>query len=159
VTEPNNWEPEPTLPEPDYHNHAHIMDPTEHNHNTNCEYNANDVNWGTNETYQPQWSSCFEMVCQRSDAPWQIVNKKKEKEVKMETTSSIQSGFVAAQGSVPVKSEQKRKLEAENLSVSVKKRKTAQMIIVSNNSSSPPGLIGDGDDYSCAYDALLTILY
>ena len=40
-----------------------------------------------------------------TDAPWQIINKKKEKEVKIETTS-IQSGFVAAKGSVPVKSEQ-----------------------------------------------------
>ena len=58
-----------------------------------------------------------------TDAPWQIVDKKREKEVKMETTSSIQSGFVAAKGSVPVKSEQKQKLEAENLSVSIKKTK------------------------------------
>jgi hypothetical protein len=33
------------------------------------------------------------------------------------------------------------------------------MIIASNNSSSPAGLIWDGDNYSCAYDALLTILY
>jgi hypothetical protein len=35
--------------------------------------------------------------------PWQIIEKKKEKEVKIETTS-MQSGFVAAKGSVPVKS-------------------------------------------------------
>src|ERR1700683_3863023 len=33
------------------------------------------------------------------------------------------------------------------------------MIIVSDNSSSPAGLIWDGDIYSCAHDALLTILY
>jgi hypothetical protein len=33
------------------------------------------------------------------------------------------------------------------------------MIIASDNSSSPAGLIWDGDNYSCAYDALLTILY
>jgi hypothetical protein len=45
-----------------------------------------------------------------------------KKEVKIETTG-IQSGFVAAKGSVPVKSEQKQKLEAENLSVSIKKTK------------------------------------
>jgi hypothetical protein len=57
-----------------------------------------------------------------TDAPWQIIDKKKEKEVKMETTSSIQSGFVAAKGSVPIKSEQKQKLgEAKSLSASVKK--------------------------------------
>src|ERR1700683_4842610 len=33
------------------------------------------------------------------------------------------------------------------------------MTIASNNSSSPAGLIWDGDNYSCAYDALLPILY
>ena len=94
-----------------------------------------------------------------TDAPWQIIDKKKKKEVKIETTS-IHSGFVAAKGSVPVKSEKKRKLEElENLSASAKKTKAAQMIIVSDNSSSPAGLIWDEDNYSCAYDALLTILY
>ena len=33
------------------------------------------------------------------------------------------------------------------------------MIITSDNSFSPAGLIWDGGNYSCAYDALLTILY
>jgi hypothetical protein len=41
-----------------------------------------------------------------TDAPWQIIDKKKKKEVKIET-ASIQSGFVAAKGSVPVKSGKK----------------------------------------------------
>ena len=31
--------------------------------------------------------------------------------------------------------------------------------MTSGNSSSPDGLIWDGDNYSCAYDALLRILY
>jgi hypothetical protein len=94
-----------------------------------------------------------------TDAPWQIIDKKKKKEVLIETTS-IQSGFVAAEGSIPVKSGKKRKLEeAENLSASVKKTKAAQMIVASDNPSSPDGLIWDGDNYSCAYDALLTISY
>jgi hypothetical protein len=55
-TEPDHWEPEPTLSEPDYHNYAHVTDPTEHNHNANCEYDADDANLRANETYQPQWS-------------------------------------------------------------------------------------------------------
>ena len=94
-----------------------------------------------------------------TDAPWQIIDKKKKKEVLIETTS-IQSGFVAAEGSISVKSGKKRKLEAaENLSAIVKKTKAAQMIVASDNPSSPDGLIWDGDNYSCAYDALLTILY
>jgi len=33
------------------------------------------------------------------------------------------------------------------------------LIITSDNSSSPAGLIWDGNNYSCAYDALFTILY
>ena len=94
-----------------------------------------------------------------TDASWQIIDKKKKREVKIET-ASIQSGFVAAEGSIPVKSGKKRKLEeAESLNASVKKTKAAQMIVTSNNPSSPDGLIWDGDNYSCAYDALLTILY
>jgi len=55
-TEPDHWEPEPTPSEPDYHNYAHVTDPTEQNHNTNCEYNANDANWGANKTHQLQQS-------------------------------------------------------------------------------------------------------
>ena len=62
------------------------------------------------------------MVCQRSNAPWQIIDKKKKKEVKIKTTS-IQSGFVAVKGSVPVKSRKKQKLaKAENLSVHANKK-------------------------------------
>jgi hypothetical protein len=94
-----------------------------------------------------------------TDAPWQIIDKKKKREVKIET-ASIQSGFVAAKGSVPVESGKKRKLdEPENLSDNAKKTKAAPMVMASDNSSSPDGLIWDGDNYSCAYDALLTILY
>ena len=37
--------------------------------------------------------------------------------------------------------------------------KKQRQLRASNNSSSPDGLIWDGDNYSCAYDALLTILY
>ena len=41
-----------------------------------------------------------------TDAPWQIIDKKKKKEVNIEPTS-IQSGFVAAKGSVSAKSGKK----------------------------------------------------
>src|ERR1700692_3500762 len=93
-----------------------------------------------------------------TDAPWHIIDKKKKKEVELET-SKIHSGFVAAQGSVPVKSGKKRKLEeADDLSASAKKTKAAQMTMASDGVS-PSGLTWDGDDYSCAYDALFTILY
>ena len=61
---------------------------------------------------------------------------------------------------MPVKSGKKRKLEeAENLGASTKKTKAAQIVMASNDSSSPSGLIWDGDNYSCAYDSLFTVLY
>ena len=94
-----------------------------------------------------------------TDAPWQIIDKKKLKEVKIETIS-IQSVFVAAKGREPVELGKKRKLEGpENLSASAKKTKAAQMVISYEDPSSPSGLIWDGDNYSCAYGALLMILY
>jgi hypothetical protein len=100
-----------------------------------------------------------------TNAPWQIIDKKKKKEAETETavevkTTNIQPGLVAAKGSVPIKSGKKRRLEeAENLSTSTKKTKAAQIIMASNDSSTPFGLIWDGDNYSCAYDALFTVLY
>jgi hypothetical protein len=63
-----------------------------------------------------------------TDAPWWIIDKKKTKESKIETTN-IQSGFVAAKGSVPVKFGEKRKPEeAEDLGANAKKSKAAQII-------------------------------
>jgi len=74
--------------------------------------------------------------------------RKRSKKFEIET-SKIQSGSVAAKGSVPVKSGKKRELEeSENLSANTKKTKAAQMII-SSNESSPSGLIWDGYNYSC----------
>jgi len=51
-----------------------------------------------------------------TDAPWQIIDKKKKKGAGSKTaaeveTTNIQLGFVAAKGSVPVNSGKKRKLE------------------------------------------------
>ena len=43
-----------------------------------------------------------------TDAPWQIIDKKKKREAMIET-ASIQSGFIAAKGSLPVKAEKKSK--------------------------------------------------
>src|ERR1700723_3482107 len=103
-----------------------------------------------------------------TDAPWQIIvkkqtNKKKKKTGDIEDEDDapkIQSVFVAAKGSVPVNSSKKRKVEdEENFSKSTKKTKTAQIIMASTDSSSPSGLIWNGENYSCAYDALFTILF
>src|SRR6202790_3123844 len=102
-----------------------------------------------------------------TDAPWQIIEKKQANKKKAKADAEVaddapevQSGFVAAQGSVPVDSSKNRKVEDdESASASIKKTKTAQMIMPSADSSSPSGLIWDGKDYSCAYDALFTVLF
>ena len=41
----------------------------------------------------------------------------------------------------------------------IKQRQKIQIAIATNNSSSPSGLVWDGDNYSCAYDVLFTVLY
>ena len=64
-----------------------------------------------------------------TDAPWQIIDKKKKKEIGNKTadevkTTNIQHGFVAAKGSVPLKSGKKQNYEgAENMSESNEKNK------------------------------------
>ena len=40
-----------------------------------------------------------------------------------------------------------------------KQRQEIQIAIAANNSSSPSGLVWDGDNHSCAYDVLFTVLY
>jgi hypothetical protein len=99
-----------------------------------------------------------------TDATWQIIESKKKQKAKDAVTevenTNIQSVFVAAKGSVPVMASKKQKLEDhEHLSSGTKKTKTAQILIASGDSSSPAGLIWDGGNYSCAYDALFTVFY
>jgi hypothetical protein len=48
------------------------------------------------------------LALENGHAPWQIIDQKKKKEVKIKT-KSIQSGFVAKKGSVPIKSEKQVK--------------------------------------------------
>jgi hypothetical protein len=98
-----------------------------------------------------------------TDASWQIIEKKgkqkKENKLKSEIeTPDLQSGFIAAKGSVPVKSS-KRKPEDEGLNPSDKKHKTSQIMVSSPDPSSPVGLRWDGQNYSCAYDAFFVVLY
>ena len=99
-----------------------------------------------------------------TDASWQIIEKKgkqkKENKLKAEVeTLDLQSGFVAAKGSVPVKSSKKRKSEDERLNPSDKKHKISQIMVSSPDPSSPVGLRWDGQNYSCAYDAFFVVLY
>ena len=101
------------------------------------------------------------MVCQRStlsavtDAPWQIISKDKKNKVVKDNPQRVQTFFVPAKGSVPVNT--KCKSANEETSGTFKKQRTLSSHDTS--ASSPAGLLWDGDDYSCAYDALITVLY
>jgi len=100
------------------------------------------------------------MLAVVTDSPWQIVHKidkDNSKQPKVNKSSLI--NFVPAEGSVPVTL--KRKLDEDvNDEISdvpvLKKKKIATDVI--EDVQGPLGLLWDGDNYSCAYDALLTIL-
>jgi hypothetical protein len=95
-----------------------------------------------------------------TDTPWQLVkkseyvNKNKSVSSKSDTT-----GFVAAKGTVPVvvdSSFKKRKLDDDDTNKVSKKFKTSEDSIA--KSCEPQGFIWDNQNYSCAYDSVLTIL-
>jgi hypothetical protein len=105
-----------------------------------------------------KWSSKdpFELLAKVVDSPWQILDKSKEKPKKGGTTKSTLI-YVPAVGSISLPITKKHKLITQE-KPPMKKPK----LMNSNNietPSSPLGLIWDGDDYSCAYDALFTIFY
>jgi hypothetical protein len=93
-----------------------------------------------------------------TDSPWQIIKSdgadKIVSEKKSKNNAKSISSFIPAQGSIALSSK-KRKLDAENPENSSKKSRT----VYHSDASSPAGLIWDGDNYSCAYDALYVILY
>jgi hypothetical protein len=113
------------------------------------------------------------------DSPWQILKKtsKMDKIENQNTHSNQISSFIVAQGSVSISSN-KRKLNEIDLENSTKKQKTStsskkrpldedsseksskrRRTTTTSELYSPVGLIWDGENYSCAYDALYTILY
>ena len=89
-----------------------------------------------------------------TDAPWQIISKDKKGVVK-DDSEGAQTSFVPAKGSIPVNI--KWKSADKETSGTLKKQRTLRSHDAS--ASSPAGLLWDGDDYSCAYDILITVLY
>jgi hypothetical protein len=94
-----------------------------------------------------------------TDSPWQLSDKEKTK-IKGTAKLKATTNFVPAQGSTiitPQPTAKKRKLEDdcnENGNVTSKIPRTSRSRTVR-----PKGLIWDGDNYSCAYDALFTVLF
>ena len=90
-----------------------------------------------------------------TDASWQMISKDKKKKVVENDSEEAQTSFVPAKGSIPVNV--KYKLANEETSGTFKEQRTLRSH--STSASSPAGLLWDGEDYSCAYDALITVLY
>jgi len=87
-----------------------------------------------------------------TDAPWQMISKDKNNKVVKDDSEKVQTSFVPAKGSVPVNMKHKSANKE-----TFKKQRT--LTYHDTSASSPAGLLWDGDDYSCAYDALITVLY
>ena len=94
-----------------------------------------------------------------TDTPWQLVKNNKYGKNQRSTLASKSNttGFVAANGSVPVGHTQKRKLDHDDTDKIPRKMiKMSEDIL--DDLQGPKGFIWDGENYSCAYDSLLTIL-
>lgn len=124
------------------------------------------IKWGKHDP--------FETLLEVEDSTWQIIRRsQKNISAKVETAKSNITGFVAAKGTIPAKvnsdpaplsskgntmTGKKRKLEeTDNEGASALKRQR-----IEHGPADVPGPVGfmwDGDNYSCAYDALLSILH
>jgi len=93
-----------------------------------------------------------------TDSPWQILQKTDKNESKQfKIKKSNITNFVPAEGSVPVILKRKLDDDDENLPV-LKKTKIMTVAVNDDQGQGPLGLIWDGENYSCAYDAVFTIL-
>ena len=84
-----------------------------------------------------------------------MISKDKNNKAVKDDSEKVQTSFVPAKGSVPVN--MKHKSANQETFETFKKQRT----LTSHDTfaSSPAGLLWDGDDYSCAYDAPITVLY
>src|SRR6204780_1543095 len=90
-----------------------------------------------------------------TDTPWQMISKDKKNKVVKDEAKGAQTSFMPAKGNIPFNI--KCKLANEETSGTSKKQRTLRYH--DTPASSPAGLLWYGDDYSCAYDALITVLY
>jgi hypothetical protein len=90
-----------------------------------------------------------------TDTPWQLV--KHNNKNKSASTKSNVTGFVAAKGTASVASK-KHKLDDNDTEQVNKKIKMSEEDNTESHGSGPLGLIWDGQNYSCAYDSVMTIL-
>ena len=101
----------------------------------------------------------LDMLDATTDSPWQIVKGKKcNKEGITVSDRSNTTGFVIAKGTVPVTSaSRKRRLDDDNIDQTSKRIKVSESF--DYELQEPRGFIWDSENYSCAYDSLMTILF
>ena len=101
-----------------------------------------------------------------TDTPWQIVKNIRNNRKTVPNFISDSIGFVTAKGSVPVGNApkvEKRKLDTDVVvQRSVKKVKVEddapENLVLVEETDGPQGFIWDAENYSCAYDSVMTIL-
>jgi hypothetical protein len=99
-----------------------------------------------------KWSQTdpLDLVSVVDDSLWQLVNKN----IKQKQPAHVVTSFIPAKGS-ELLNDRKHKLEPSIQSPAKKARATQGFSSI----ISPTGLIWDNDNYSCAYDSLLVILF
>jgi len=95
-----------------------------------------------------------------TDSPWQIIQKGKQKGNASTDKPTNNIGFVAARGTIPVTvTASKRPLDVDDNRTEVIKAKRAKLSEETiTKDQGPLGFVWDGENYSCAYDSVLTIL-
>ena len=105
-----------------------------------------------------RWSAKDPLVLDSAiNSPWQIIDKHKGS-----TGSPLRkdnTSYVPAKGSQTLKQQQMHAFDDVDDDSTSKKQKISASSSAINNIEGPTGLIWDGDNYSCAYDSLLVILY
>ena len=92
-----------------------------------------------------------------TDTPWQIL-KSDRKKFKSKGRSDT-TGFVVAEGTVPVdQTPLSKKRKSDHSDVDQVRKRVKRFGNDPGRSQGPQGLIWDGENYSCAYDSVLTVL-
>ena len=104
------------------------------------------IQWSDNKPYP---------IIHTTDSPWKIIDKKKIGA----TSEEIAINTQPAEGSIPVSNSKKRKLdESDDKNVGVAKKLKLSVQDIPDYLHSPIGPKWDPENYSCAYDAMFSIL-
>jgi hypothetical protein len=100
-----------------------------------------------------------------TDTPWQIIDKKdqpnkgKDSGIQISPKVSDTHNFIISKGTITNSKSEKHKLAEDDDETALQKKKFKVSSSSDNTQTSPVGLSWDSKDWSCAYDAIFTILY